>query len=165
MDNRITYDEAIKLLEYDHETGWLISKVDRKMVKKGQKIGCLTNRGYLQASVNKRIYFVHTLVWLLTKKEYPKNCIDHINGCKTDNKIENLRDVTHKVNSQNKRKPTAHNKYSKILGVSWSERNKSWNPRIRFAGSQINLGHYKDLEKAKEVYLYAKRHLHDGCTI
>ena len=165
MKQKITYDEAVLLFDYDKQTGNLIAKTKRKNAKVGKILGCLTNRGYLQITLKKKSYFVHSVVWLLNYKCWPVHGIDHINGCKTDNRIENLRDVPSKINNQNKREPTAHNKYSKVLGVSWSERNQAWNPRIRFAGSQINLGHYKDLEKAKHIYLYAKRMLHDGCTI
>ena len=48
------------------------------------------------------IVFVHRLVWETFNGEIPEGMeIDHINTIKTDNRLENLRCVTHKENCNN----------------------------------------------------------------
>ena len=42
------------------------------------------------------------LAWFYVYGEWPKQCIDHINRIKTDNRIANLRDVSHKENMANR---------------------------------------------------------------
>lgn len=46
----------------------------------------------------------HRLIWRLCHGSWPRHEIDHINGCCEDNRIENLRDVTHGINMRNKRR-------------------------------------------------------------
>lgn len=78
-------------------------KRKRKSVNEGDPAGYLTERGYY------RIYFdgsdvsVHKIVYFLNKEEYPSNLvIDHINGVRTDNRINNLRLVTKQENALNR---------------------------------------------------------------
>ena len=53
--------------------------------------------GYRQVEVDGVGYREHTLIWLLCKGEWPE-VIDHIDHDIHNNKIENLRSVTHKQN-------------------------------------------------------------------
>lgn len=46
----------------------------------------------------------HRIVWALMHGEWPKQVIDHINRVPTDNRPENLRDVSVAVNANNKAK-------------------------------------------------------------
>jgi hypothetical protein len=43
----------------------------------------------------------HTVVWLLCKVRWPVESIDHINGDRTDNRIENLRECSQSDNKLN----------------------------------------------------------------
>jgi calcineurin-like phosphoesterase family protein len=88
--------------------------------------------------------------------------IDHINGIKTDNRIENLRNVSQRCNIENVLKPRKHNK-SKVLGVRKSK--YGFYSSLAHDKKTIYLGHYKTAEEAHNVYLEAKRQLHEGCTI
>jgi hypothetical protein len=70
----------------------------------------------------------HRLVWFVTYGKFPNGDIDHLNGDRSDNRIENLRDVTRRANLQNVIKrprndstlPTGvtvvHNKFGEIQG-------------------------------------------------
>ena len=57
----------------------------------------------LAVSHNKKRFYpkMHRVVWLLNTGKMPINEIDHINGDRTDNRIENLRDVNRSVNARN----------------------------------------------------------------
>ena len=58
--------------------------------------------GYLIVKINKRCFKAHRVAWFLYYGEWPKIVIDHINGDRKDNRIENLRDVTHQENCLNR---------------------------------------------------------------
>jgi len=76
------------------------------------------------------------------------NCIDHINMDKSDNRIENLREVTKQQNSFN----TKAKGYSKVK--------TGYSSYIRFNGKKIHLGNFKNEIEAKEAYQEAKKLYH-----
>jgi hypothetical protein len=53
---------------------------------------------------NYKSYCVHRIIWTLLKGDCGNLVIDHINGDPFNNDIENLRLVTSKINSRNKKK-------------------------------------------------------------
>lgn len=72
----------------------------------------LQDYGYLKVMVNRKTYAVHRLI-AETFIPNPDNkpCVDHINKDRKDNRVENLRWVTHEENAEN-RVNDAHNKKS-----------------------------------------------------
>lgn len=86
------------------------------------------SRGYIQVRVNEKMMLLHRLVYLFHNPDWNisdnrrDNSIDHINGDKTDNRIENLRVVTHSQNQQN----ITHYGRKPIRGVSFHTRDKKW---------------------------------------
>jgi hypothetical protein len=76
-----------------------------RAVKAESKAGTLHKKGYTQIKINGNRFMAHRLVWFVTYGKFPDNFIDHIDGNPSNNKIENLRDVTQKVNGQNQKKP------------------------------------------------------------
>jgi len=66
--------------------------------------GCISVRGYIQVRMYKDKFMAHRIIWALHYGLWPKNGIDHINGIKTDNRIENMREVTQFSNSKNAHK-------------------------------------------------------------
>ena len=102
----------------------------------------------------------HRIVWQLHNGQIPDGLqIDHINGIKDDNRIENLRLDVNKENPQNISEPQCNNT-SGYLGVSWNEREKKWRAQIMVKGKRKYLGLYDTKEEAYEAYLAAKRDLH-----
>ena len=87
--------------------------------------------------------------------EWPRHEIDHINGDPSDNRICNLRDVTHKVNGLNQKIP-AHNK-SGIIGVSWHNSTKKWAATITVSKKQLHLGVFDTIEQARDARSLAER--------
>lgn len=59
----------------------------------------------------------HRLVFFLVYHRFPKE-IDHLNGIKTDNRIENLREVSHSENEANKLRKWIKNPDSGLPGIN-----------------------------------------------
>ena len=95
---------------------------------------------------------------------WPENQIDHINGVRHDNRIDNLRDVLQSTNAQNQRKPSATNKCG-FLGVNFHKCSNRWIAQIHVQGKKKHLGLFDTPKEAHEAYVTAKRELHEGCTI
>ena len=63
-----------------------------------------------------KIYPTHRLAWLMAYGVWPSGDIDHINGDRQDNRLCNLRDVSHSRNLFNRQAPSVGNK-ARLLGV------------------------------------------------
>lgn len=62
---------------------------------------------------------VHRIVWCLFNKELNDDLvIDHIDGNPTNNRIDNLRQVTSRKNARNKKLQTRTGKFNGIVGVT-----------------------------------------------
>ena len=73
----------------------------RSSVYAGKQCGCLSKRGYIQVRMGKEKFMAHRIIWAMTYGSWPIGGIDHIDGDKTNNRIENLRDTTQFENSKN----------------------------------------------------------------
>jgi len=63
------------------------------------------------------------VAWLLIHKVWPDE-IDHINGVKNDNRLLNLRSVSHRTNMQNTKKPNDNS--SGRIGICWDIDHRKW---------------------------------------
>lgn len=160
----LTAAQLKETLDYDPKTGLFVWKIrPSRAVKAGDVAGCVEKRiGYITIGIAGHIYKAHRLAWLYVHEEWPKGLIDHINGNKADNRIENLRDVFAAGNSQNVRKPNRRNK-SGFMGVIWFQ--NKWRASMSVNGKSKWLGDYSTPEEAHQVYLEAKRKYHAACTI
>lgn len=104
----------------------------------GTKAGSLDSYGYLQVKINGKLNLVHRIIWLIANGYNAKN-IDHIDGNTINNKIENLRDVTHSKNMKNQ-KIYKTNKTG-LMGVHWLSKKSVWLAKI----SNRHIGQYECL--------------------
>jgi hypothetical protein len=154
----LTQNRLKELLDYNPDTGVVIRKVKLKNQPAGKIVGCVGRQGYLQTSIDGKLYKVHRLVWLYMYGEWPKNNIDHIDHNPANNKISNLRDVSCLENNRNKRRNT--NSSSGLLGVGWHKRDECWVAHIEVSGIRHNLGYYKDKETALNARKQAEQIYH-----
>jgi hypothetical protein len=99
----------------------------------------------------------HRAAWCLYHGEWPAGVIDHINGDKTDNRIENLRCVTPSINSRNMKK-FKHNT-SGIAGVCWHKASNKWRAIVTVGGRQKSLGVFSDKDDAAKAVARSRREL------
>jgi hypothetical protein len=152
-----------EVLHYDPATG--VFRV-KKATSRKQRIGAIAGselRGYRKHRIDGVTHQAHRLAWLYVYGDWPKNCIDHINGIPGDNRIANLRDVSLSVNAENLRGARSRSS-SGILGA-FPRGNDRWVSQICVRGVVIYLGIFKTPECAHHAYLDAKRQYHEGNTL
>jgi hypothetical protein len=94
------YSYIASVLRY--EDGKLFWLRKRGSKASGSRAGYQSVGGYRFVRINKVLCLEHRIVWLLHRGVLP-NFIDHINGVKNDNRIENLREATKSQNAANSR--------------------------------------------------------------
>lgn len=137
-------------LSYEPDTGlfdWKVSKSGRRL---RPFVGTLNGKGYRTLRFEGTSILAHRVAWFLMTGEFPKKTIDHINGCRSDNRWCNLREATQQQNSMN-RGPQTNNK-SGYVGVSWHKKCKRWRAEINAKGRKIHIGMFKNIEDAARAY-------------
>lgn len=138
-----SYKELHKLFKYNEETGILIHKEktvnDLKVFKRWnsryankQAGGISKTNGYAQVSINNHPYYQHRIIFIMEYGYNPENEIDHIDRDRTNNKLDNLREVTRSCNTKNRDIQTNNN--SGVTGVYQDKRTLSWVAQIKVSG-------------------------------
>lgn len=102
MMKTINIPDCVKnRLIYNPDTGLFTWSYLNKMHPRlnGKKAGCIRGN-YLVIKIDSYPFRAHRLAWFIHTGEQPY-IIDHINGNTTDNRICNLRNVTHSENAKN----------------------------------------------------------------
>jgi hypothetical protein len=154
-------EELNRVLAYDPETGILTWKERPRADFKTDRSHKVWNIRYAGTaalhSVGKKGYRVGHLFGQMVKasrviwkmvKGYDPELVDHGNGDKTDNRFENLSDVTDPENGKN-RKLYSTNK-SGIPGVYWNRAGGKWQVQIG-SGPGKHVGFFDTLEEAREA--------------
>ena len=157
-NNDLTAVYVKALFEYNPNTGDLVWKAARGRARVGDVAGSKTADGYIRVKINGVSYLVHRLVWLIHHGRWPADQVDHINGNRACNRIENLRAATRAENQQNR--VNARGSSSLFLGVSWHKQHDKWEARINANGKCRYLGLYNTEEAAATAYAAAKEELH-----
>lgn len=85
---------------------------------------------------------MHRVIWQIHHGEIPPGLrIDHINGNRTDNRIENLRTVS--ITDNNRNAKLQHLNRSGIHGVYFLKKSSSFRVTIGVDGKCLTLGHFK----------------------
>lgn len=97
----------------------------------------------------------HRVIWAMETGAWPSDQIDHINGVRHDNRMENLRLADQAENMKNAARPSDNT--SGFIGVSWSKRKSRWIAYINANGVRHQLGVYRDINDAVSARLSAER--------
>jgi hypothetical protein len=106
------------------------------------------SNGYKVVSLNSKQHKIHRLVAnAFIPNPNNKDCVDHINNDRGDNKVSNLRWVTNQENQFNSGLCVKNT--SGYKGVNWH--NSKWRAQIRHNGKKIDIGHFDKIEDAVEA--------------
>lgn len=144
-----------ELLMYDPTSpSGLRWKVDgyRNTYKAGDVAGCTHSgvTGYYQIVVRGKKYMSHRVVYFLVYGEWP-DTVDHINGNRKDNRIENLRAATKRQNLCN---------LTKARGFYFAKQPGKFVAQICNYGKNRTIGSFDTALDARAAYLRAKLEEH-----
>jgi hypothetical protein len=145
---------------YSYEDGNLIHNFNYPQVRAGDVAGSVNANGYIHVGISGAVYRAHRLIWIYHFGENPSLDIDHVDGNKINNRIENLRLLSRSHNLHNARSKTRKWKGG-CVGVNWVEPRKYFqaticvNYKSHYLGSgslfeacclrkRAELEHYKD---------------------
>ena len=93
-----------------------------------------------------KMYQISRLAFLYMEGYFPENDVDHINRISTDNRWNNLREVSPQCNSRNCN--LSKKNKSKVTGVLWIKRDKKWLADIKINYKKIYIGYFKKKKDA-----------------
>ena len=159
--------ELLKVLRYDKKTGKLFWRkrsistftdgpnVSANSICKNwnnrfanKEAFTTNNQGYLSGRYKNCTYSSHRVIWKMIYGTEP-NIIDHIDGDRSNNKIQNLRSVDIADNAKNQRLYAVNT--SGTSGITWKKINKKWEARISVNGRRVYLGVFSSKQKAIET--------------
>jgi hypothetical protein len=151
----ITQNQVKELFEYrDGELFWRVSQGRSKI---GNKTGTLNSDGYLHTIISKKAYKNHRIIFLMFHGYLPK-FIDHIDGNRSNNIINNLREATRAQNTCNAKTPSTNT--SGVKGVCWSKRDRKWLVQVQINDKKKYSRCYEDLELAELVAIELRNKYH-----
>jgi hypothetical protein len=151
----ITQERLHEMFEY--RDGTLYRKKSLGRSKTGDKAGFVNNKGYIYINIDKKCIAAHRLIWVMQHGAFPE-LIDHIDGDRQNNRIENLRSADRFGNAQNKR--MHKNNTSGIKGVFWEKNANKWRAQITYNKKQKHLGLFDSADDAFEFMSLARDVLH-----
>jgi hypothetical protein len=123
--------------EYDPLTG-VFSRA-------GKPVGTVNAAGYVVLRYRGQLVYAHRLAMHMTTGAWPP-MVDHVNGRRADNRIENLRAVRPTGNSVNRTAPM------KAGGAYFHKASGKWRSSICYEGVQHHMGYFASRALAVEAY-------------
>lgn len=150
-----TVDEIIEMFHnvFEHRAGILY--------RNNKEAGGISQNGYKRVWAGGKRYQTHRVIFAMHHGYFPK-LVDHIDRDKLNNKIENLREATNRMNVINS--GLSKNNKSGVKGVLWDKSCSKWHAQITNEGVKIGLGRYSKLLDAVEARLQAESELHSDVT-
>lgn len=127
----------------------------------------LTKSGYYFVNLCKnnktKCFDIHKLVAISFLNHKPNQnsfVVDHIDGNRTNNKVENIQILSHRDNVS--KGMLLKNKTSKYTGVTWNKRAGKWKAHVRNKGFLYHIGYFCCEETGSLFYLKSVKMINDG---
>lgn len=144
---------------------WKQKTSNLSRIQIGDEAGTLDNDGYLKVTINRVNYQVHNIIWKMLTGNDPVGEIDHIEkSYPKDNRIENLRDVSHQENCKNKAKNKNNTSGHTDICIR-ENRLKKYQVRIRHNKKEYQKSFYileEAIQHRNEKYVEFGFHLNHG---
>jgi hypothetical protein len=146
---KLTQERLKELLDYNPDTGVFTRKVRQSGNAKEGAIAGSNTTGYIRIGVDGPEYAAHRLAFLWMEGYFPENEVDHIDRNPSNNRWNNLREVSHQCNVRNVgiRKDNT----SGIPGVGWDSKGACWRAYIKLSKKLKHLGGSKDFSEAVRI--------------
>ena len=108
---------------------------------------------------------IHKLVAICFFNHKPDGylvCVDHIDGNKLNNRVDNLRLVSSRENASFDNRKNFNNLTSKYVGVHKASKDKKYTSRIRFNKVSYHLGYFTNEKDASNKYQEALEQINIG---
>lgn len=159
----ITLKDVNKYFSYDKENGKLFWKDHWHNATKSRILGkeagtIVYNKGnkYVHVGIYGKQYGIHRLIYFIEINNYDDGlCIDHIDGNGLNNRINNLRLVTNRKNTQNRKS----HRNGRLVGAHYITSRNKWESSIQVNGKRVRLGRYDTELKAHNAYKNAHYNL------
>lgn len=152
-------EHILKNLRYESNTGLLWWNDNAYHNVRNKQAGNLSEQGYYRVNIKGVLMMSHRIVWFLHNGCWPSGEIDHIDGDRTNNRIQNLRDVNKNVNQWNRK--ARQNNVTGLVGVSFIEKSGRYRAQIQARGKNKYLGTFATPQEAHGAYVNAKKELHN----
>jgi hypothetical protein len=151
-----------EVLNYDSVTGILSWRFRLSPnCKLGEAAGQIGAHGYRKIRIDGRYYTASHLAWFHHYGVVPNGIVDHKDGDRDHNWIENLREASHSQNSQNMGRNSANTTGFKGVAVfNQPGQPTRYRALIRANGKRNFLGIFDTPEEAHEAYCKAAAELH-----
>ena len=156
MEELVLNNRRLKLID-----GEIYAWMDYKHNPYWRKVKYSITKGYyfiqLRHNYIQKCYKVHRVIYKFNNPDWDihdsssDNQVDHIDNCRTNNNIENLRIVNTSENQQNR--PLSK-------GYHWNKKLQKYQAEIGINYKKFYLGLYDTIEEARDAYLNAKEKHH-----
>lgn len=142
-------------VKYNPNTGIFRWTFPRLGNSKNGIAGHVSKDGYTRTNINSVKYLNHRLAWLYIYGYFPEGTVDHIDRNPANNRIKNLRVVSHQCNLRNT--GNSKNNTSGIKGVCKKKKDNKWTVRISLNCKEIYIGRFTDFTEAVAHRLAAEQ--------
>ena len=146
---KLTQERLKELFIYDKLTGLFTRAIDKHYnAKKGDVCNCTHKDGRILINVDGKLYQAHRLIWLYVYGYLPEDGldIDHINRNRSDNRLKNLRCISHQCNVRNR--GIQCNNTTGVTGVRYSKSHEKWIAQINTCKKNTYIGIYDNFQDA-----------------